>query len=139
ASFRRELIDKVRALGSRRKRRLLAPRIAPVSAGAQVGEPSIYETPGIVPGASGSEKILLRPLPATTPRALLIGASTGGPHALSALLAGMGEVIDQGPGLLTQPMPPTFTAVLAEPLTRASERPASEAAAGEAIASGRVH
>lgn len=139
ASFRRELIDKVRALGSRRKRRLLAPRIAPVSAGAQVGEPSIYETPGIVPGASGSEKILLRPLPATTPRALLIGASTGGPQALSALLADMGEVIDQVPVLLTQHMPPTFTAILAEHLTRASERPACEAVDGEVIRSGRIY
>jgi len=141
ASFRRELIDKIRALGTRRKRRSIAPRIVPATAGLQVGEVSgaVLEAPGLVPCTPDADKLLLRPLPSTSPRALLIGASTGGPQALNALLASMEAVIDQVPVLITQHMPPTFTAILAEHLTRASGRLACEAVDGEVVRAGRIY
>jgi two-component system chemotaxis response regulator CheB len=75
----------------------------------------------------------------TTPRVLLIGSSTGGPQALNAILASIGPVIDQVPVLVTQHMPPTFTAILAEHLTRTSGRPANEAMDGEVIRAGRIY
>src|SRR6266852_9932254 len=138
--FRRELIDKVRALGSRRRQRAAA-RLYAVAApvgparvarradetGPRVAAPS-HAPSGVEPG-----KIVLRPFPVMPPRVLLIGSSTGGPQALNAVLANIGAVIDNAPVLITPHMPPTFTAILAEHLTRASGRPAHEAVDGEQI------
>jgi two-component system, chemotaxis family, protein-glutamate methylesterase/glutaminase len=81
----------------------------------------------------------LRPLPAVPPRILLIGASTGGPQALIALIGHLGAVIDQVPVLITQHMPPTFTTILAELLGRACGRPAHEAIDGEQIRAGQIY
>jgi two-component system, chemotaxis family, protein-glutamate methylesterase/glutaminase len=141
ASFRRELIDKIRALGSRRKRgstgaRIVAPSafVAPTRGGHRAGELQFD-----APAAADPARILLRPFPPTTPRVLLIGSSTGGPQALNALLGVIGQVIDSTPVLITQHMPPTFTAILAEHLTRSSGRPATEAAAGELIRAGHIY
>ncbi len=70
---------------------------------------------------------------------LLIGASTGGPQALNALLAEIGGIIDSVPVLITQHMPPTFTAILAEHLSRVAKRPAREAQDGEDIQAGTIY
>jgi two-component system chemotaxis response regulator CheB len=70
---------------------------------------------------------------------LLIGASTGGPQALNAVLAAIGSAIDKAPVLIAQHMPPTFTTVLAEHLARASGRPAAEAKHGEPVRAGRIY
>ena len=131
--FRRELIDKVRALGSRRRQRAAARLYA---AAAPVGPARVARradetgprvaAPSIALGAPSSTepaKIVLRPFPVTSPRVLLIGSSTGGPQALNAVVANIGAVIDNAPVLITQHMP-TFTAILAGILTRASGRPA---------------
>jgi two-component system, chemotaxis family, protein-glutamate methylesterase/glutaminase len=150
-SFRRELIDKIRALGSRRKRGPSSLRIvpapaavptiapAPVPAPAPFREEPQLEAPAIAPSAPDSDTIELRPLPPTVPRVLLIGSSTGGPQALNAITAGIGSVIDQVPVLITQHMPPTFTAILAEHLTRTAGRPASEANDGDVVRPGRIY
>jgi two-component system, chemotaxis family, protein-glutamate methylesterase/glutaminase len=156
-SFRRELIDKIRALGSRRKRgpigaRIIAPSafIAPARGEQRASEIELEapildarsldarSSPVFGPAAEPG-RILLRPFPPTTPRVLLIGSSTGGPQALNALLGVIGQVIDTAPVLITQHMPPTFTAILAEHLTRASGRPAGEAVAGELVRPGRIY
>ena len=55
------------------------------------------------------------------------------------LVAGIGPVIDQYPVLITQHMPPTFTTILAEHLTRASGRPAHEAIDGEPVKAGTIY
>jgi two-component system chemotaxis response regulator CheB len=145
ASFRRELIDKIRALGSRRKRgltgaRIIAPSafVAPARGEHRTGERHL-DPPAIALGAAEPARILLRPFPPTPPRVLLIGSSTGGPQALNALLGVIGSVIDSAPVLITQHMPPTFTAILAEHLTRSSGRPAGEAVAGELIRAGHIY
>ena len=138
-SFRRELIDKIRALGSRRKRGLTGARIIAPSAIVAPTRGEHRELQFDAPAAADPAKILLRPFPPATPRVLLIGSSTGGPQALNALLGVIGQVIDSTPVLITQHMPPTFTAILAEHLTRSSGRPASEAAAGELIRAGHVY
>ena len=143
-AFRRELIDKVRALGSRRRRRAVGgahpPTDGPRPHPRRADETSFLTgAAGLVPGGPDSGGIRLRPFPMTTPRVLLLGSSTGGPQALHAVLGRIGEVIDQVPVLVTQHMPPTFTAVLAEHLTRASMRPAQEAIDGEPIRAGRIY
>ncbi len=81
----------------------------------------------------------LRPLATTMPRVLLIGASTGGPQALGKMLSSLGSVIDRAPVLITQHMPPTFTTILSEHLTRLSGRPAREARDGEPILAGNIY
>jgi two-component system, chemotaxis family, protein-glutamate methylesterase/glutaminase len=151
--FRRELIDKVRALGARRRQRAatrLYAATAPVGParvarradepGPRVAAPSIAPSAASL-AASGVEpaKIALRPFPMMPPRVLLIGSSTGGPQALNAVIANIGAVIDNAPVLITQHMPPTFTAILAEHLTRASGRPAHEAVDGEQVRAGNIY
>ena len=69
----------------------------------------------------------------------MIGASTGGPQALTALVGQLGPVIERAPVLITQHMPPTFTTILAEHLSRAANCPAREAEDGEAITPGRIY
>jgi two-component system chemotaxis response regulator CheB len=112
--FRRELIDKVRALGARRRlgpaaARLYAPTVPVGPRVCQRGEtgPSV-EAPSIAPSAPEPGKFLLRPLPVMPPRMLLIGSSTGGPQALNLVVSNLHTVIDQAPVLITQHMPPTW-------------------------------
>ncbi|HML15080.1 MAG TPA: chemotaxis response regulator protein-glutamate methylesterase [Xanthobacteraceae bacterium] len=132
--FRRELIAKIRHLGGRRRGQALpaarAPAGAPASArpvGAAVERP--------VAGAP----IKLRPFSLVMPRVLLIGSSTGGPQALNAIVSRIGTLVDSVPVLVTQHMPPMFTTILAEHLTRAAERTAREAIDGEAIRAGTIY
>jgi len=130
-AFRRDLIEKIRQLGQRAKRlRSVAPARAPKSA------------PSIVPQLEeivAPPSITLRPMPTTSPRVLLIGSSTGGPQALNLLVAEIGGVIQRAPVLITQHMPPTFTAVLAEHLARVGKCSVHEAMDGEEISAGSVY
>jgi two-component system, chemotaxis family, protein-glutamate methylesterase/glutaminase len=130
--FRRDLIEKVRNLGSRRKRR---PGVRQ-DAQAPTLVPSAVPPKPLAPHASA---IKLRPFGNAAPRVLLIGSSTGGPQALNAVVAQLAPVIDRAAVLITQHMPPTFTTILAEHLARASGRPAREAADREPINPGRIY
>ena len=78
----------------------------------------------------------LRPYSLVPPRVLLIGASTGGPQALTKLVSHLDAVIENAPVLITQHMPPTFTTILAEHLTRAGAKPVREAVDGEPVLAG---
>src|SRR5450755_139142 len=93
--FRRDLIEKVRQLGLRSKRlRGLHQRAQqPLTDAAASLPPKLRVDPG--------QPIVLRALPATPPRVLVIGASTGGPQALNAIVAQIGGVLDQAPVLIT--------------------------------------
>jgi two-component system chemotaxis response regulator CheB len=146
ASFRRDLIEKIRALGTRRKQRLSSARALPwtVPAVRPIGEPTagaglrLVANPDAAP-VPDAITFKLRPLPPVPPRILLIGSSTGGPQALGAIVSRIGSVIDQAPVLITQHMPPTFTTILAEILERTGSRPVHEAIDGEALRAGRIY
>jgi two-component system, chemotaxis family, protein-glutamate methylesterase/glutaminase len=145
ASFRRELIEKIRQLGGRRRRPVPAGAVqarrpvavpeAPVRpvSEARVGAEIVPVAPPAVHPA-----IKLRPFSPIAPRVLLIGSSTGGPQALTTLVSRIVPVIDRVPVLITQHMPPTFTTILAEHLARAAARPAREPTDGEAVVPGTV-
>jgi two-component system chemotaxis response regulator CheB len=145
-SFRRELIEKIRALGGRRKpvpRSSASPwRAAGAAARAdeQSGGAGLRHVPApaLLPSAEAAT-LKLRPMPLAPPRILLIGSSTGGPQALGAIVSRIGPVIDQVPVLITQHMPPTFTTILAEILGRASGRPVHEAMDGETLRTGTIY
>lgn len=133
-TFRRDLIDKIRQLGARRVRR-------PNEAAARPAAPQAGMRPKIEAPATSLQPATfkLRPFPAAAPRVLLIGSSTGGPQALTALIARLAPVIDRAPVLITQHMPPTFTTILAEHLARASGRPAREGVDGEPVLPGHIY
>jgi two-component system chemotaxis response regulator CheB len=143
-SFRRELLDKVRALGHRRHpaARVAAPALVPPAEPIAVPHPAPRllksAAPELVHGHD-HPPIHLRPFALTPPRALLIGSSTGGPQALTALIEKLPAAIDRAPVLITQHMPPTFTTVMAEHLSRVGGRGAHEAEDGEPVLAGGIY
>jgi two-component system, chemotaxis family, protein-glutamate methylesterase/glutaminase len=131
-TFRRDLIEKIRQLGTRRRRRRAEQRTqTPVPERSGVVRLPLREPV--------QAEIRLRPFATTLPRVLLIGSSTGGPQAVTALVGSLGGMLAQAPVLITQHMPPTFTTIFAEHLARASGRPAREAEHGEPINAGRIY
>jgi two-component system chemotaxis response regulator CheB len=129
-SFRRDLIEKIRQLGLRSKRMRLVKARPP--GGAATALPPKLHT-------AAPQDIVLRAMPATPPRVLVIGSSTGGPQALNAIITQINSVLERAPVLITQHMPPTFTTILAEHLGRAANRPVREAVAGEEVNAGTVY
>jgi two-component system chemotaxis response regulator CheB len=161
-SFANELVAKVKGLA--RQRRRVAPSAAPgaqpphgvagaagpgsaavaagratagsaAAAGASV---SAAARPPATVAASPARALTLRPAPAFTPQVLAIGSSTGGPQALFTLVAGLGGGLPV-PIVLTQHMPPTFTPILAEHLTRLGAAGCAEAKDGEMLRPGFIH
>jgi two-component system chemotaxis response regulator CheB len=131
-AFRRELVEKVRQLGRRQAARraggrggLSPARRAPMSTRSR----EIIDR---------SADVSLRPFAVTRPRVLLIGASTGGPQALAQILPEL-KGLDRVPILIVQHMPPTFTTILAEHLSRTTGRRTHEAVDGEAIQPGATY
>ncbi|WP_454620796.1 protein-glutamate methylesterase/protein-glutamine glutaminase [Bradyrhizobium cenepequi] len=133
-TFRHDLIQKIRHLGAKVRRRaapvVATPALAPVQDKAREA--------AIRPVAT-QQVLARRPFGMLAPKVLLIGSSTGGPQALMALVAEIGPVIDRFPVLITQHMPPTFTTILAEHLARASRRTAHEAVDGETVKAGQIY
>jgi two-component system chemotaxis response regulator CheB len=82
--------------------------------------------------------IRTRPAPVLAPKMLAIGSSTGGPQALFTLIQALGRSV-KVPVILTQHMPPTFTPILAEHITRLGGLPCAEAKHGEPLLSGRIY
>jgi two-component system chemotaxis response regulator CheB len=136
ASFRRELIEKIRQLGLRSK------RLRHVNERAASPLP-IKSSPPLQPHLSTHESahppIALRAMPMIPPRVLLIGSSTGGPQALNIIVDQIASVIERAPVLITQHMPPTFTAILAEHLARLAKCPVREGRDGEEINAGTIY
>lgn len=142
AMFHRELIDKIRGLG--RKRVLAREQAAPLLVPEEAPRPrtqllSAKGAPEPRPRPAEKAQISLRPFAVAAPRALVVGSSTGGPQALTSLFGKLTAAIDRAPVLVTQHMPPTFTAVLAEHLRRVSGRGAREAEDGEPVLAGGVY
>ena len=144
-TFRHELIEKIRLLGGRRKRKeeprfrvQAAPTPSVPGVAPAAPAPRFRAAPPLVPSVDGAG-IELRPFSTTPPRVLLIGSSTGGPQALIAVLSHIMPVVDRVPVLITQHMPPTFTTILAEHIARASGKPAREAVHGEAVLAGNIY
>jgi two-component system chemotaxis response regulator CheB len=141
AAFQRELIEKIRALGIRRRKRVLSPypRRAVNPALRRLGgsvQRTVKWRTAIEPEPSTFK---LRPFSPMPPRVLLIGASTGGPQALTRLVSRLDAVTESAPILITQHMPATFTTILAEHLTRAGAKPVHEAVDGEPVLAGHIY
>jgi two-component system chemotaxis response regulator CheB len=130
--FRRDLMQKIRQLGKAKRR--MAPLSRP---GSLTPSPPLRTAERAASHAPHA--FTLRPFSHVLPKALVIGASTGGPQALMTLVAKIGPVIDRFPVLITQHMPATFTTILAEHLARTSGRPAREGVHGEPVKQGCIY
>ncbi|MGE0062769.1 MAG: chemotaxis response regulator protein-glutamate methylesterase [Xanthobacteraceae bacterium] len=142
--FHRQLIEKIRQLSARFHRRVPAvgaapPPKPPAVWPAKPAETAAarIETPPLAP--HHPDDIVLRAFPACVPKVLVIGASTGGPQALMSVIGKLNGVFDRVPILITQHMPPTFTAIIAEHLTQATGRKAREGRDGEPVTGGHVY
>jgi two-component system chemotaxis response regulator CheB len=149
ADFKRELTEKVKALGMAARRadpRKAGPAPTPGTPGG-VPRP-VGPTPSVAPTTSYTlapivrpkpepAPISLRPMPDFRPDVLAIGSSTGGPQALFEVLSHLKDL--KQPILITQHMPATFTTILAEHITRQCGIPCAEAKEGEPIVGGRAY
>lgn len=128
--FRRELHDKVKNLGLARRQQA-GPAVKPErTKGPARAAPAAPKGP--------SAPITLRKPALLKPKVLAIGSSTGGPQALFEFLKHVKPTINV-PMVITQHMPPTFTAILAEHITRMTDWTCSEAKNGDELRAGHIY
>lgn len=130
--FFTELLGKIRALGTvgqQKKARRQARPLQPAQA-----EPSKIP---VRPRASAKPIMLVQPS-SVTPEILAIGCSTGGPQALFRLLGDLPKPFPL-PIVIVQHMPPIFTGILAEQLSRTTGIATCEATDGQQIVAGQAY
>ena len=106
------------------------PRVSPFAALAR----SATAAPVEPASASG-----MRPIEKVRPKVIVIGASTGGPQALVALLSRMRGAATRVPIVVAQHMPPIFGAIFASHLKQHANLPATEAADGRPLQAGQIY
>jgi len=142
--FRRDLLHKVKSLGIIRRQgtggQPIIKRPAPATPAAKPGAPASGAAPVRDQDAwrlNRGGEIQLRHAGTVKPDILAVGSSTGGPQALFEFLKGLSKNINL-PIVITQHMPATFTAILAEHITRMTGWPCSEAKDGDVIEAGKI-
>lgn len=126
--FKNDLVQKIRELGAitRRKRK---DGVKPPAATAR----------DIVAAPTAKRNITLhKDKKYPRPNVIAIGSSTGGPQALFNVLSGLKGKVQQ-PIVITQHMPPTFTAILAQHITQQTGMNAVEAQNGMILEAGKVY
>ncbi len=137
--FRRELTDTVRALGDSRRHRAGEPRFVEPRRKAEPGVAKAPDrAPESRPGVYRDKEIVLREANKMAPLAVAIGSSTGGPQALFDVFKDLGESI-RLPIFVTQHMPPKFTAILAERISKVTGNRCAEAIDGEKVVDRRIY
>ncbi len=133
-SFRTELLAKITGLGRLRRGTATAHTSGHAAPTAARAAPGFSAAPSVPAAPVG------KPRPGLTrpPRLLAIGSSTGGPQALFTLVQSLGRDITV-PVVLTQHMPATFTAILAEHITKLDALPCAEARDQEILKPGRIY
>ena len=132
--FKRELVEKVKALGRARR----GARQRSLGTAASTAKSELPFRPPVSKTSATPGPIVLRTPSRVPPSVIAIGSSTGGPQALFTVLGALPASLSL-PILITQHMPPTFTTILAQHLSRVANRPAAEAVDGEAIKPGRIY
>lgn len=151
--FRRELIEKVKALGARAIRMRGPARtmraetragkttqpVRPVSARPATDTRASFRGAAQPAAAAAAPSLKTRPYSSARPRILAVGSSTGGPQALQEMMKEVGTAMNDVPVVITQHMPPTFTSILAEHLGKAALRPSKEGEDGEILKPGNIY
>lgn len=137
--FSRSLIEKILALGTARRRGAQGrARPAPATVPARATAPVLGTASPAPTAVRPQAPIALKKPGLKSAELIAIGSSNGGPQALLQLLAKLKGKVFQ-PILITQHMPPTFTALLSEHIQRHTGFICTEAANGDAIVAGRVY
>jgi len=130
-TFRKTLTEKILVLGAAGRRRATPVKgrgATPAAGRAEVHSAGLY----------GDAPVTLRAPSRQKPSVIVIGSSTGGPQALFKVLTALSGKVSV-PILVTQHMPATFTAILAEHIARVSGLPCAEATDGEVLRAGQVY
>ncbi len=125
-SFRQELLNKLEGLIGANPR------------AARNTRPELSAATGKHPDLAARIASVRPRRPDVVPRALVIGASTGGPRAVSQVLSDLGSICDKVPVFVVQHMPPLFTTSFAEQLQQRLGRPVREAVDGDVPLAGTV-
>lgn len=143
--FRTELIGKVKALGRAYRRNLGGAGGVPFPGDRRVAPPRKKPYPGdrrtrsaVAVTAAEAPDYKLRAAKAAQAEIIAIGSSTGGPQALKSVLESLSGKT-RLPILIVQHMPKTFTSILAEHLTKATEFQCQEGASGMPIRPGNIY
>jgi two-component system chemotaxis response regulator CheB len=161
ADFRQALIAKVLAVGGVRlaarapaqpapaqpapvsplmRPRPAAPSPSPFARPERPAVPTPFARPAApVAAPTPPGQIRLRPIERGRPKLVVIGASTGGPQALVALLARMRPALGRVPVVIAQHMPPIFGAIFATHLKQHAGLPAVEAVEGAVLVPGTIY
>ena len=129
--FRRDLLDKVRALGSAKQSRSKIPSKRVEKVNQTISK--------VVTNSAAPAKYNLRSFSNVRPRILVIGSSTGGPPAVMKVLEEMAPVLKYLPVLITQHMPATFTGIFAGHLGRGTGVDTKEGQDGEPLKAGNIY
>lgn len=137
AEFQRDLLLKVKAIGAalRSGRRARAPLHR--RGGTDTSGDSVAPSRTAVRSANIPKSFELRPASKRRPDILAVGSSTGGPQALFTLFGELKDILNI-PVVITQHMPPTFTAILAEHIHAVTGLPAHEAVEGHRLRNGEI-
>jgi two-component system, chemotaxis family, protein-glutamate methylesterase/glutaminase len=119
-SFNHDLAEKVRVLGELARKN-----------GVRLPANQSRARAKVIPLVE-KKRIILRPMPAAKPDIIAIGSSTGGPQALFEVIKALGGDLPQ-PVIITQHMPPSFTTILAEHITKQCGVACSEARDGDVL------
>jgi len=130
-TFKRELVEKVKALGGPRRP---GARKRPARPAAPVAAP-----PKASATAAGEGATKRRPVSNVPPRIIAIGSSTGGPQALFKVFEGLKGQINHLPVVIAQHMPKAFTGILAEHLSKVADVRCAEGVDGEPLEAGRIY
>ncbi len=128
--FRSELLLKVKVLGEAGRRKA-KPRRAPTPT-PDVAAKSISREPWNIPVQSD---VKLRKPGIVKPKLIAVGSSTGGPQALRRFFELLSPDVGV-PVVVTQHMPPTFTAILAEHINKMTAWECREAVHGDILKPG---
>lgn len=126
---------------ARPSERSYVPSVSPSRPKVRVIERPGREEPGAATQIFTKQppkEIVLRAAAKQRPEIIAIASSTGGPQALFQVLRDVGSGVSV-PIVITQHMPPTFTKILAEHITRASGLPCKEAEDGDILEKGSVY
>jgi len=135
AEWKRDLTAKVQALGaSAWQKRQGRPAVAGAPPVTATRVQSLSDTPKRL---YSDAEVKLRQPGRLMPEIVAIGSSTGGPQALFAVLPKLKGL--KQPIVITQHMPKTFTAILAQHITRETGLPATEAKTGDILQPGQVY
>ncbi len=120
--YRRDIVEKILALGDTVAKRKGRTPAAPVAQVKAIGKDPSTIYAGV----------------RTAPKILALGSSTGGPQALMQVFRNLDAPL-ACPVLVTQHMPPHFTATLAKHIGDVAKMPSREAVDGEIVEPGRVY